>query len=251
MARDERGLKQVPWMVTVLLVLAAALQLAVALNRPARAARAEDLPPAPALTALRFAGLGDTVPVGKLLMLYVQAFDLRADNRLPYQALDYDRLAGWLSRVLELDPRAEYPLHAAVRIYAGVQDPARVRRMLDFVYREFVLDPNRRWRWMAEAAVIAKHQLHDLELARRYAAAVQSLATGPDVPAWARQMQAFILEDMNELEQARLMIGGYIASGQVKDPGELHWLEQHLREIEARMGHNPPELKRRDGPHAQ
>jgi len=36
-------------------------------------------------------------------------------------------------------------------------------------------------------------------------------------------MEAFILEDMDELETARLIIGGYIQSGDVRDPGELRF----------------------------
>jgi len=47
-------------------------------------------------------------------------------------------------------------------------------------------------------------------------------------------MEIFILEDMNELETARIMIGGYVASGRVKDPAELRFLDQRLKELEAK-----------------
>jgi hypothetical protein len=47
-------------------------------------------------------------------------------------------------------------------------------------------------------------------------------------------MEAFILEDMDELETARLIIGGYIQSGDVKDPGELRFLEERLKALESR-----------------
>ena len=55
------------------------------------------------------------------------------------------------------------------------------------------------------------------------------------MPLWAKQMEIFILEDMNELETARIMIGGFLASGTVTDPAEIRFLDQRLREIEARM----------------
>jgi hypothetical protein len=106
--------------------------------------------------------------------------------------------------------------------------------MLEFVYRQFFLDPNRRWPWLAHATALAKHRLHDLPLARRYAQAIQRYAVADDVPLWARQMEAFILEDMNELETARLIIGGYLQSGEVKDPGELKFLEERLKQLESR-----------------
>jgi hypothetical protein len=48
-------------------------------------------------------------------------------------------------------------------------------------------------------------------------------------------MEIFILEDMNELQTARIMIGGYIQSGKVKDPAELRFLDERLMQLEARM----------------
>jgi hypothetical protein len=48
-------------------------------------------------------------------------------------------------------------------------------------------------------------------------------------------MEIFILEDMNELEAARIMIGGYIQSGKVNDPAELRFLDERLKRLEARI----------------
>ena len=201
---------------------------------PRPQARAEDLPPAPAIGVLRLASLGDPVALAKGLMLYLQAFDYQSGSKAPYRDLDYGRLESWLARILELDPKGQYPLLAASRLYAQVPVESKQRSMLEFIYREFLLDPNQRWPWLAEATAIAKHRLHDLPLARRYAQAIQRYAVADNVPLWARQMEAFIAEDMDELETARLIIGGYLKSGSVKDPAELKFLEQHLKELEVR-----------------
>ena len=173
----------------------------------------EELPPAPSARALRLAAFGETQAAARLGMLYLQAFDLHA--------LDYARLAAWLRALLELDPRGQYPLFAAARIYAEHPDPARSRVMLELIHEQFLLDPDRRWPWLAHAALLAKHRLKDLPLARRYAAAIDRHTTAADVPLWARQMEIFILEDMNELEAARIMLGGLLASGRITDPAEL------------------------------
>src|SRR5262245_7758752 len=160
-------------------------------------------------------------------MLYLQGFDIRG--------LDYRRLTGWLRAALALDPRSAYPLFAAARVFAETPDPAASRIVLEFVYQEFARDPNRRWPWLAHAALLAKHRLHDLPLARRYAAAIQRQVTAPDVPLWAKQMEAFILEDMNELDAARILLGGLLERGDIRDPNERRFLEQRLRELESRV----------------
>ena len=232
---NERPLDSVPRPVLVILAAAVLLQVASGLMREPPRATAEDLTPPPSLNTMRMAAFGDPVPLAKVLMLNLQAFDLQAANRIPYQALDYDRLIAWLHLILELDPVGQYPLHAASRIYADVPDEAKQRKMLEFVYEEFFADPERRWPWLAQAAAHAKHRLNDLPLARRYAAAIQQHAKGPNVPIWAKQMEAFILEDMNELETAKIMIGGFIASGQASEPGELRFLEERLKQIEERQ----------------
>jgi hypothetical protein len=196
---------------------------------------ASDLPPAPSAAALRLAAFGETAAFARLAMLWLQAFDSRGDNAIPYQQLDYDRLAAWLGAILATDPRSGYPLFAAARVYAENPDAQKARRMFDFIEAEFARDPNGRWPALAQAALLAKHRLHDLPLARRYAATIQRLTTDPSVPSWVRQMEVFILEDMNELEAAKVMLGGLLATGRIRDADERRFLQGRLAEIEERL----------------
>lgn len=227
MSTHQRPLAAVPAWLWALLGAGLVAQLAwhAALGRPRTAAA--DLPPAPSVQALRLAAFGESAAAARLAMLYVQAFDLRG--------LDYARLESWLRSVLALDPRSHYPLFTAARIYAEHPDGARSRAMLEFIHEQFLLDPNRRWPWLAHGALLAKHRLEDLALARRYAAAVDRHATATEVPGWAKQMEIFILEDMNELEAARIMLGGLLASGTVRDAEEARFLKERLDELEARL----------------
>ena len=231
---SQRPIAAVPRGVVALLALGLAGQIALKASVPPPRAAAEDLGPAPSIATLRLVSFGDPVALAKALMLYLQAFDYQSGSKVPYRDLDYGRLEAWLARILELDPRGQYPLLAASRLYAEVPVEPKQRRMLEFVYRQFLLDPDRRWPWLAHATAIAKHRLHDLPLALRYAQAIQRYAAADDVPLWAKQMEIFILEDMNELQTARIMIGGYIQSGKVKDPAELRFLDESLKRLEAR-----------------
>jgi len=232
----ERPLSSVPAWVTALLAIALLLQIGFASSRPEPSAKAEDLGAPPSENALRLAALGEPIALAKLLMLYLQAFDYQTGSRIPYRDLDYGHLEQWLSAILALDPDGQYPLMSASRLYAGVPDPAKQREMLEFVYREYLKDPNRRWPWLAHATVLAKHELKDLPLARKYAVALQQHTTTPDAPAWVTQMEPFILEDMDELEAARVLIGGLLASGRIKDEREMRLLDRRLKLLEERIG---------------
>src|SRR5256714_8971986 len=236
---SQRSIATVPRGVLVLFALGLAAQIGLKATAPPPRAAAQDLAPAPSIAALRLASFGDPVALAKALMLYLQAFDYQSGSKVPYRDLDYVRLEAWLARILELDPLGQYPLLAASRLYAEVPVEAKQRSMLEFVYRQFLLDPNRRWPWLAHATAIAKHRLHDLPLALRYARAIQRYAVADNVPLWAKQMEIFILEDMNELETARLIIGGYLPNGKVKDPAAVRILDQRLTQTGARIGKTP------------
>jgi len=233
---DARPFVDVPPLVWAALAVALATQIAWRSAAPPVATAAADLPPAPSVSSLRLASLGEPEALARLGMLYLQAYDYGGTNAIPYARLDYARLVSWLDAILALDPRSDYPLFAATRVYAENPDPARTRIALEFVYRQFFADPDRRWSSLAHAALIAKHRLKDLPLARRYAAAIDRFTRSPDVPLWARQMEVFILEDMNELEAARILLGGMLASGNIKDPQEAQFLARRLKEMEERAG---------------
>lgn len=244
MSAGERPVSALPAWLPWGLALALLAQVLLALAPGARPRNASDLPPSPSGPALRAAAFGEPAALSRLAMLWLQSFDSGSTNETAYRDLDYGRLTGWLGAIQDTDPRSHYPLFAAARIYAEVPDPARARQMLEFVYREYLKAPQQRWPALAHGALLAKHRLQDLPLARRYAAAMQAVAQDPGVPLWAKQMEVFILEDMNELEAARIMLGGLLAAGQVTDPGERRFLQGRLEELEQRLA-APAEPRRR------
>lgn len=227
------ALRPLPRRLLVMVLLALGAQVAWQVSQPPPRARAQAMPPAPPLVALQLAALGDPVALSKASMLYLQGYDEQAGLSIAWRELDYGKLRDWLGRVLDLDPRGQYPLLAASQVYGAVSDPARTRLMLDFVYQRYREDPNRRWPWLAHAALVARHRLHDLPLARQYAQAIREYATGAAVPAWARQLEIFVLEEMNEPAAARALIGALLASGKVTDPNELRFLSARLDALNA------------------
>ncbi|MGD2160881.1 MAG: hypothetical protein PVG94_06865, partial [Gammaproteobacteria bacterium] len=75
----------------------------------------------------------------------------------------------------------------------------------------------------------------DMQLALKYADALAEKAKGLNVPYWARDMKIIVLEDMGEVEAARILVGGLIASGEITDPYELNFLQNKIRVLEEKM----------------
>jgi len=228
----ERPLTAVPMPLLWLLAATFCAQLALKGFEVRPTARAADLPQAPSATTARLLAAGDPIALAQLLLLYLQAFDTQPGISIPYKDLDYGRLQDWLARVLDLDPRGQYPMLLASQVYAQVPDPVRQRMILEWTYQRFLEDPGRRWRWAAHAAIMAKHKLQDLPLALRYAEGLSRSATGPSVPDWAKQMHIFVLEDMGEVETAKILLGGLLASGSITDAHEVHFLTERLNALE-------------------
>ena len=223
---SERPISAVPRALWLALLLAFGAQLLWQATQPKPVASAAALAPPAPLAALRITSLGEPVVLAQLMTLYLQAFDNQPGISIPFKDLDYQRVTQWLSTILTLDPVGQYPLLMASQVYAEVPDPVRVRLMFDFVHEQFLQDPNRRWRWLAQASIMAKHRLNDNALALSYADELARLA--PAAPDWARQMHIFILEDLGEAESAKIMLGGLIESGQITDEHEMHFLLERL-----------------------
>ncbi|MGI9336004.1 MAG: hypothetical protein ACR2RL_22885 [Gammaproteobacteria bacterium] len=232
----ERPISHVPVRVLAVLAFALAAQIAVGWLRPAPTAAASSLEWPPQAWALRLAAVGEPLVAAKVLMLRLQAFDNQKGLSVPFARLDYERVVAWLDALLELDPKAQYPLLAASRVYTLVRDQGRVRIMLDFVRRRFVEAPDLRWPWMAHAALVARHRLHDEQLALALARELTEHAKGPDVPGWARDMSVLLLADLGEVERARVLMGGLIQSGRLTDPNEIEFMARRLEEAEREKG---------------
>lgn len=228
-----RPLSAVPGTLRLALVIAFAGQLAWHAMAPERAARARPVPPPPPAAALELAALGEPTTLAAAGALWLQFHDEQPGVQVSWNDLDYTAVRQWLERFLQLAPASEYPLMLAVRIYGQVADRDRQAIMLDFTRDAFLEDPLRRWRWLAEAALVARHRMDEPRRALGYARLLTEHTRAGEVPHWARDLQIFLLEDLREYEAARVLVGGLLASGEIDDPHEIRFLERKLEALEA------------------
>jgi hypothetical protein len=231
-----RPSSSVPKPVWLLLAVGLCAQLTWHLTHPPETPNAALLPPSPSLTTMRLVSLGEPLTVSRLLLLYVQSFDDQPGVTAAFWNLDYARVQHWLDLSLQLDPRGQYPLYLASHVYGETSDTIKKRMMYNYVYNAFFDDPNQRWEPLANAAIMTRHKLHDLPKAEQYARAIREKATGPTVPDWAKQMDIFMLADLQQYDKALGLLDALISSGQIGDAGELQFLKDRRTAIAVLAG---------------
>lgn len=224
----ERPVSDVPPAVMIILVAAFTAQILWHAWRPGPVAARAELPAPPPLAILEVAGLGEPTTLSGILMLWLQSFDNQPGLSLSFRELDYDRIIEWLDRILELEPRSHYPLLSAARVYSAVPDEEKKRKMLEFVHAKFLERPAERWQWMTHAVYVAKHRIEDPALALEYARAIRKNVPPGAAPDWAVQMEVFVLEDMGDIEGAKVLLGGLLESGAIKDKNQYEFLMNRL-----------------------
>ncbi len=230
--QDERPVKDIPAFFVITLTISLLCQIYWSSSSPLATINIKSLPEPPTQIESQLIGLGDSITISKLFMLWLQAFDNQPGISLSFKSLDYGRVISWLERILTLDPKGQYPLLAAGRIYSVVTDDEKKRQMLEFISEQFSKDPNRRWPSMMHAIYIAKHRLKDYSLALKYAHAVVQKVTVNNIPSWVKQMEIYILEDMGEIEDAKILIGGLLEGDAITDAHELQFLQDRLNKLE-------------------
>lgn len=234
----DRPVRDVPVIVIVCLIATLATQLVWHSKQAMVAAKAEDLSSPMTTRAYVMISMGEPITMSKILNLWLQAFDNQPGLSISFHQLDYVRLTEWLDAILDLDPRGHYPMLVAARVYGSVTDPERQRIMMDYIFYKFNEDPNKHWPWLAHAVITAKYSLKDMELALKYARALAEKATADHVPYWARDMHFIVLEDMGEVEAAKILVGALIDSGEITDPYELNFLAEKIRVLEEKSSAN-------------
>jgi hypothetical protein len=185
--------------------------------------------------AYRGIAMGSEQLLGYLLAIRLQLHDNQAGQHFRYSMIDYEILIEWLDRITELSPGTEYPMLLASRVYTSTSDQARSRAILGFIQRRFDDDPQLHWRRLAEATVIAKYKLEDLELALAMAEKLAQQPSSVEMPNWARDFQFLLLAELNELESAIALIQALLQTDAVHDPDERRFLEGKLLDFQQKL----------------
>ena len=186
-------------------------------------------------TTYRGISMGSQQLAGYLLAIRLQLHDSQAGQYFSYDRIDYSILVDWLNQITLVSTGTEYPMLLASRVYTATRDRERLRLILEFIEQRFDDDPQLHWRRLAEASVIAKHKLEDLELALSMAKKLAQQPASVKMPHWARDFEFLLLAEMNELESAIAIIQALLRTDAVTDPDEKRFLEGKLLDFQQKL----------------
>ena len=236
MRRGERPMLSLPRpLVLGFLVLFAAQLLYHHAGRAQMTANYRPLDQPLSAAFYRGIAIGSEQLLGYLLAIRLQLHDNQAGRHFRYSLIDYDVLVDWLEMISALNPDSEYAMLLASRVYSQTGDPDRLRQILAFIERRFDENPQLHWRRLAEASVLAKHKLHDLERALQMAEKIARQPASVQMPQWARDIRFLLLAELNEFESAIAIIQALLRSEVVADPDEKRFLEEKLSDYQQKL----------------
>lgn len=192
----------------------------------------EPLPNPIAASDLRVLSLGEPAIAAKLLSYWLLSYDTQQGQVIPFEDINYKRLAGWLDTIQSLDPLSDDATMAAAGVFIDVKDRSRQLMMIEFVRRQFLKNPKRHWRWMVQIVMLAKYRMQDMSLALELAKELRTASAGTSIPFWAQEMEVYLLHDMGQLEAAIALIDAMIKDGVITDADELRFLTRRIQQLE-------------------
>lgn len=186
------------------------------------------VPQVPTVRTVQALSLGDPQFYFRVLGLDIQNAGDGYGHFTALKEYDYAALSRWFSLLDELDNQSNFIPAMASYYYAQTPKAEDTRYIVDYLVKHYAHDPAKKWWWLVQAKYLADHRLNDKPLALKIA---YMLADAPgDLPVWARQMPAFVLEDMGEKEEALAIIQGILNSAENLSEGELNFMHYFIEE---------------------
>ena len=121
--------------------------------------------------------------------------------------------------------------YLAAYYFGSTQRQEDARHMIDYLVKHALEQPQTKWRWFVEAIYLARHVALDDALALDLAHKLASLK-GVNLPPWAKEMPAFMLQETGHKKAAMQAIETLLSNDPTLPPSERTFLENYLAKLE-------------------
>jgi len=177
---------------------------------------------------------------GRLLVVGQNLGDVGRDVT-PLKNYDYAKLGKWFSLLHALDPASDHVPLIAAYYFGGTRIPKDAAVVVEYLSAVGQIPVGEKWRWLAHAAYLAQHRMNNFDLALKFAyQLVRMNRGGVEMPQWARQMPAFILNNRGDKDAARKLMSNMLMTDKARHPEEVNFMKSYLIE---QLGADPQEVE--------
>lgn len=217
-----------------------ALNLAFWCASKAIYAKWEGVPPVPTVRSATLMTLGDPELSYRFLALTLQNLGDTGNDVTPLKDYNYKRLGQWFFLLHALDPLSDHVPMIAAYYFGGTRIPKDVAPVVDYLAVAGQIPVGEKWRWLAQAAFLARHRMNNLDLALDLAYKLAKLPNSGEMPQWARQMPAFILNQKGDRAASRQLMENMLVTDNTVHPQEINFMKAYLIE---QLGADPREVE--------
>jgi hypothetical protein len=161
----------------------------------------QNVPPAPTQTTALALSLGDEQFSYRFLGMMLQSFGNTSGRFEVFEDYDYSALYDWFLLLDNIDSRPEYLPYLATYYFGSSSIDEQIKVITKFLELVGSRSGRKKWKWLTQAVYLARYRLKDLEHAQ-YLARKLSNHSDPDVGAWARNLNSYIMAEMGDKEAA-------------------------------------------------
>jgi hypothetical protein len=187
-----------------------------------------NVPPVPSQNNAAGMALGDAQFAYRLTGLMLQNIGNATDSTKPLSEYNYDTLKGWLFLADHLDPNSNFVPSLAAYYYGATQDKSDLTPIIDYLEVIGQRPEPQKWRWLAQAVYLARFEQNDLQRALDLANKLANLPRD-DLPLWARQMPALVMNAGGQKEAAyAVMMSTLTSEIDNLSPPEILFLRNYI-----------------------
>ncbi len=215
--------------INTFLALALALNTALWFATHDTQARWGGVPPVPTKNGAKIMTLGDEQFSYRFGAMTLQNLGNSGGRVTAIKDYDYSKLGEWFWLLHGLDPASNHVPMMAAYYFGGTQVPEDVAVVVKYLAAVGQNPVGNKGRWLTHPFFRARHRMENPSLALDLAYILSRMQPIGDVmPAWARQMPAFVLADRGEKESARKIMEEILMTATDMHPNEVNFMREYL-----------------------
>ncbi len=161
------------------------------------------VPQPPAERTVRTGFLDDAAFAYRVWGLALQNFGSVGESQA-LKDYNFSHLVSWFRVMDALDPRSNFVPFLAAYYFSATQDASQLTGLIHYLEEVGARPEPGKWRWLAQAAYLARHRMHDTPEALRLAKKLGSVYR-PGMPLWTRNLEAMFTADLGDRQAAYLL----------------------------------------------